>query len=216
MKKIKYAIFDMDGTLLDTMSYWRNCVAMYARKIGCELNELYDPDEYIMLPTNKIISRLKAEYPDSPISNVTLDDLFEIMEERYAKSSPLKKGVKELLEFLRQSGTKMCIATATRRKQVEVAMKKSGIGDYFDFILTPNDYPRGKGTADIFFGAAERFGCDVTEMTLFEDSLYSVKTAKELGIYCIGVADYTASNEREELERLCDEFYNEFSEMKLN
>lgn len=213
--KFKYVAFDMDGTLLDTMMYWRIVIDEYAKERGCRLSDFFNPDDYMKMTVAETVNKLKAEYPDSPVSEITRDDIFRIMGELYAKESLPRKGIIEILEAFKAAGVRMCVITATRRKQVDIALKKAGITDYFEFILTPDDYPKGKGTTDVFLGAAERFGCDVTEIAMFEDALYSIKTAKGLGMYVVGVAEKVAESDKDEIKALCDEYYNEFSEMKI-
>lgn len=212
---LKYAAFDMDGTLLDTMPYWRNVVGEYAKERGCKLSDLFDPEDYMRMTVMDTIRKLKSKYPDSPVSEITVDDVFRIMGRLYSENSPVKSGVKEMLEVFRQKGVKMCVITATRRKPATIALKKAGLLDYFDFMLTPDEYPKGKVTTDIFLAAAEKFGCDIKEIAMFEDALYSICTAKKLGMYIVGVADDSALDERDEIKSLCNEFYNEFSEMNF-
>ncbi len=216
--KFKYAVFDMDGTLLDTMDYWRNIVEYYAEMNNLPKPNLSAEDAVVAshLPTYQKIKFLKERYPDEAVKKVTGDDVFNIMEYCYKTSSEPRLGVIEMLEDLKSNGVRMCVASATPSYLIEIALKQAGISDYFEFIVSPTEYPKGKQDPEIFYGIAERFGCKVDEMSLFEDTLYSIKTAHSLGMYIIAVYEKYAEHLTEEIKALSNEYYKEFTEYKFS
>lgn len=215
--KFKYAVFDMDGTLLDTMKYWHDIIPFYAEMKGLPVPAITDEDAIasIHLPYSERISYLRERYSDEAIRQIEVDDILKVIGYCYEKYPRPKKGVIEMLETLKKAGVRMCIASATPTRLVELALKQSGIRDYFEFILSPDDYPKGKFTPDIFLGIAERFGCDVTEEVLFEDTLYSIKTAKSLGIKTVAVSDDYCTSSKEEMMSAADIYLEDFSEFKF-
>ena len=214
----KYAVFDMEGTLLDTMDYWRNIVDYYAEMNNLPKPNISEEDAVVAahLTTYKKIRYIKERYSDEAVKRVTTDDVFDVMEYCYKSGSKPRNGVVEMLETLKQNGIRMCVASATPTYLVEIALKEAGIYDYFEFLLSPTEYPKGKIDPEIFYGAAERFGCDVTEMALFEDTLYSIKTAHSIGMYIIAVYEKYADHLTDKIKSLSDEYYTEFTEFRLN
>lgn len=206
----------MDGTLLNTMKYWRNPVKLYA-----ELKSISAPflsDELLDIagdmPTYKGIAYLREHSSDPLVHSITPENVLEVLEHYYFHAPECCNGVPELLEHLKQNGVKMCCASATPTKLVDMALEKAGIRQYFDFIITTDEYPRGKASPEIFIGAAERFGCKATDMALFEDAYYSMKTAKELGIYIVAVEEKYAAPKRAEIKSIADVYVKTLRDFK--
>ncbi|MBQ1183535.1 MAG: HAD family phosphatase, partial [Clostridia bacterium] len=163
---MKFFIFDMDGTLLDTMPYWRNIFPLYADLHGLKTPEIKEEDilKAEEMPTYKGLEFLKKLYPCEAVQSIDEKAVLEVMEVAYKNSSPLKHGVLNLLETAKRKNCKMCIISATPTYLVKIALKKAGILDYFDFILSPDDYPNGKADPEIFKAATDKFGCDLNEI----------------------------------------------------
>lgn len=215
--KFKYAIFDMDGTLLDTMDYWRNVVIYYAELKGLPKPNISAEDAVASahLSTFKKVAFLKERYNDIAVQQIKNEDVFEIMDYCYQHYTKVKPGVVEMLETLKANGVKMCVASATPSYLIKKALSIAGIDQYFDLIVSPTEYPKCKQDPEIFLGIAKSFGCDVTDIVLFEDALYSIKTASELGVRIIAVYDKYAEKHTDEIKKLANEYYNELTEFKF-
>lgn len=203
---IKFAIFDMDGTLTDSMKFWRVDIPECIKEFGFDgtvaemhailRNTVYEipgRDEGLQIKASE--QRLKAAY----------QKIIETLNRLYSNVK-LKPGMKELLCQLKANGVRMCIATATAREQVEICLKTAGIRDYFEFLVCAGEYKDGKMTPEIFIDIMKRFGALTSETAVYEDSLYSIKTAKRIGLYVIGVEDRFAVKHRDEIIKLCDEY----------
>ncbi len=214
--RFKYAVFDMDGTLLDTMDCWRNVVRFYAEMKGLPMPNVSAEDAVASshLTTFKKIQFLKERYNDIAVQKIQTDDVFEVMDYCYQHYAKARLGVVEMLETLKANGVKMCVASATPSNLIDVALKTAGLTDYFEFVLSPTEYPKGKADPEIFYGVAEKFGCDVTELALFEDALYSMKTAHALGMYIVAVREKYSIYEADKIKAISNEYYTEFTEYK--
>lgn len=214
----KYAAFDMDGTLLDTMDYWRNIVEYYAQMVNLPKPVFSEEDIVIAShsPTFKQIKYLKERYSDEAVKRITAEDVFDVLEYCYKTETKVKNGVIRMLDALKQNGIRMCVVSATPSYLIEIALKKAGIFDYFEFVLSPTEYPKGKQDPEIFYGVASRFGCNVKEIALFEDMLYSIKTAHSIGMYIVAVKEKYAEHFTDEIKLLSNEYYDEFTDFKIN
>ena len=98
----------------------------------------------------------------------------------------------------------MCVATATYNSLVNAALKRLGIFDMFEFVLTCSDVGSGKDSPDIFLNAAERLGCKVSETAVAEDSLHCIETAVKAGFFTIGIYDPINRSDWSEICRISD------------
>lgn len=210
--KFKYAIFDMDGTLLDTMKYWRNSVNYYAELKGLPKPLIDDETLNIAfdMPTYKGLEYLRQHSDEPLVHAMTPENVYEVIEYFYYNEPCPIDGVTEVLYSLKENGVKLCCASATPTNLVKMALDRANLLAFFDFIVTTDDYPKGKASPEIFEGIAKRFGCNVTEMALFEDALYSLKTAKELGLYIIAKQDFFALSKRKEIKKVADVYLESY------
>ena len=195
---IRYALFDMDGTLTDTMRFWRYCLNEVLEDEGIALTE-----EQIQavekLPFFAGLRYVRSLNLSPRLENITREDLYRVLERHYVAEAEPKPGVVELLEEYKARGVKMGVATLSPTRLARVCLTRAGLIDYFSFVLGPENYPDGKNTPKIFFDAAEMLGCDPSEMYLFEDTYNSIKTAVAAGIPVVGVADKFQMHNREEI-----------------
>ncbi len=211
--KFKYAIFDMDGTLLDTMKYWRDSVGYYAEIKGLPKPQISDDilDVAFDMPTNDGLKYLRQHSSDPLVHTLTRDNIYEVIEYFYFNEPSPFDGIAEVLHVLKSYGVKLCCASATPTKLVRMALDRANLLPFFDFIVTTDDYPQGKSSPEIFEGIADSFGCKPNEMALFEDALYSMKTAKKLGLYVIAIENKFATNKKE-IKKTADLYLENFFE----
>lgn len=193
---IKYALFDMDGTLTDTMPFW---IGLPRRIFEGEGLTLSPEEEATLEPLglHKGIEYLNSLHRTEKVFG--REDVFSALRASYSGDPVVKPMVRELLEELRARGVRMGVATLTPVPLAQICLDRTGLASYFEFVMGGEDYPEGKNTPRIFLDAAERFGCAPCEMYLFEDSYYSVKTARTLEIPVVGVADGAKQKDREDM-----------------
>ena len=133
-----------------------------------------------------------------------MEQINRLVEEEYFYKVPLKPGVKEYLDFLSGTGVRMCIATASEQIHVEAALKRLDVLHYFEFILTCTQIGFGKDNPEIFLTAARRLGAAPGQITVYEDALHAIKTAKAAGFRTAAVYDEYSREDWEEAERISD------------
>lgn len=208
---LKGAIFDMDGTLLDSMSVWDNVGENYLRSIGYEPMENFA--EIIKnLSLRQAACYCKSEYGIELSVDEIVDGVNAMVEDFYRYESALKPGVDEFLNKLRESGVKMCVATATDRHLAEAALSRCGIAPYFCDILTCNSVGHGKDEPIIYRLALESLGTEKSETIVFEDALFALKTAHDDGFVTAAVFDEHEIHQ-DELKRLSDFYIKNFKEI---
>ncbi len=205
--KIKGAIFDVDGTLLDSMYVWRYRGNLYLEKLGITAREdlHFDVRKAGFYKAPQLI---KDEYSLSQSVEEISAGMMQVVRDYYLNDATVKEGTIEFLDELKKNGVKMCIATATDFDMVEPGLIRCGIRDYFSEVFTCGQLNTNKTKPFIFEHALEFLGTEKEDTVIFEDALYAVKTAKANGFFVTGIFD-EQEYEQEEFQNLCDIFvYN--------
>lgn len=210
---IKGAIFDLDGTLFDSMFIWDTAGEVYLRSIGIEPKEdLQKVLKPMSLPESA--SYIRNRYSIPLTAGEIMDGINRTVEGFYFYTVQLKEGVITLLEQMKTQGIKMCIATATDRYQAEAALKRCGIDSFFSEIFTCSDVGCGKNEPVIFRKAMEHLETTKADTLVIEDAYHAASTAKADGF--ITVAVYDKHEERQtELRRLSDCFLDDFTQTDI-
>ena len=207
------AIFDLDGTLLDSMFIWDTIGEDYLRTLGKEPHE--DLKETFMTLTLEEAAEYYREHYKVTLSVTEIVDSINAMVEGiYRTKVTLKPGVMAYLRLLKERGVKMCVATVTDRYLVEDTLERLGILHYFSEIFTCAEVGYGKDKPIIYQKALDHLGTAKEETFVFEDSLFALETAKIDGFPTVGVYDMHESRQ-EEMKRLADCYVRSFEEPVL-
>ena len=201
----RFAIFDMDGTLVDSMVYWQRLGWEYlaSRGVTGGVDEVL---ERIKAMTMAESSALFIETFGLPGTPETVEaEMNAVMDGHYRSDIPLKPGAAHYLAALKARGTKMCVATATPEPLARACLKRLGVLEDFAFLLSCDEVAAGKDRPDVFFEAARRLGSAPAETAAFEDALFAARTAKDAGFYTVGVYDASGDGHWNELTALSDE-----------
>lgn len=198
----QFAIFDMDGTLIDSMIFWKNLATEYLTSKGVT-NVPTDILEQIKPMTMSESAALFVQ--EFGLEGNPEAEMNAMMDAHYRNDIPLKPGVKKYLEMLHNSSVHMCVASATAEHLMESCLTRLGVRDCFDFLLSCETVGAGKRNPLVYHVSAERLGATPQEIAVYEDAFYAVKTAKEAGYYVVGVYDDSAAKNWKTTETLADE-----------
>ena len=213
LDKIKGAIFDLDGTVLDSAWVWDRVDVDFLGSRGFNV-----PDDYVeaIAPMGAeraavyTIERfgLWEENPDEIVR-----EWFDMARKEYAKDIICKPYVKEYIEMLYRNGIQLAVATSSDRELFMSTLEREGILDMFSSIVTVKEVKRGKGFPDVYLEAARQLHVNPKECVVFEDILAGVSGAKAGGFYTVAVYDEKSEKNRPSIENEADIYIENFGEL---
>lgn len=200
MNQFKAALFDLDGTLVETESQYTVYWGSVARKYRPDVPNL----EYIIKGTT-LVQIYDRYFPHKEWQ----EDITKGLDEFEAQMHfPLIPGALEFVKDLKRNGVKMAIVTSSNQKKMESVMKKMPeFMSLFDRILTSEDFSASKPNPDCYLKGAEVFGCQKSECIVFEDAYSGLQAGMSSGIFTIGVATY---NSRKDIKDKCHHVIDNF------
>lgn len=200
-----FAIFDMDGTLVDSMGYWRALSTEYLKSRGVACI----PEDIIKRIKPMTMTESAALFIESFGLSGTpeeiADEMNAMMDRHYRSDIPLKAGVREYLDMLQSRGVRMCVASATAEPLMEACLSRLGVRERFEFLLSCETVGVGKNQPNVYHAAAERLNAKTEEIAVYEDAFYAAETAKRAGYYVVGVYDESSARNWDKLRALSDE-----------
>ena len=198
----KFAIFDMDGTLIDSMGFWKNLATEYLTSKG--IAEI--PGEILARIKPMTMSESAALFKQEfGLTGVVEAEMNAMMEDHYRRDIPLKPGVREYLQNLHRQGVRMCVASATAEHLMESCLTRLDVRQYFEFLLSCETVGAGKRSPLVYQEAARRLGAAPGDVAVYEDALYAVQTAKEALFHVVGVFDSGSAGNWKTIEKIADE-----------
>ncbi len=205
---IKGAIFDLDGTILDSMFIWDTISEDYIRSLGKE------PKENLTEVFRTFTLEQSAEYyrnhygVELSVKEI-VGGINNMVAEIYRTKVVLKQGISDFLKRLQRSGVKMCVATVTDRPIVEDVLKRLNVREYFSEIFTCAEVGYNKETPKIYRQALKHLGTPKSETVVFEDVLHAIKTAKDDGFKVAAVYDSHEPMQKE-MKEISDYYITDF------
>lgn len=197
------AIFDMDGVLFDTEKIYQQTWHEIAAELNVVLGGGFLKD--ISGTSGAHMNHVIEEYFQVSDGADIARECMGRVRGKLSVHVPIKEGVREILEFFRQKGMLVAVASSSLPQQIEANLKKAGIDGFFSEIVSGTEVERGKPAPDIFLRAAERIGCKPEECFVFEDSENGVKAGYAAGCATIMVPDLIAPSPqiRQYCTRIC-------------
>ena len=196
----KFAIFDMDGTLVDSMGFWKNLAAEYLHSKGVQEIPANTLDRIKPMTMSESAALFQTEFG---LTSDVEAEMNAMMDAHYRSDIPLKPGVSAYLQKLQAQGVRMCVASATAEHLMAACLERLGVLPCFEFLLSCESVGAGKRSPLVFQEAARRLGADMSEIAVYEDALYAVQTAKNAGFHVVGV--YNESADWEAVKSIADE-----------
>ena len=189
MNEFKGVIFDMDGLMFDTENLSSECWVRVGRENNFEITrKLIDSTRGLDRRKTKIL--LEEKFGDTFDFQVFSDRSRQYMDDVIKKQGmPIKAGLLELLEYIRENGLKCAVASSTERERVEYYLETAGIRKYFNTIVCGDEVKRGKPNPDIFRKAAEKLELKPESCLVLEDSKYGIEAAFRAGIPAVMIPD---------------------------
>ncbi len=210
--RIKGAVFDLDGTLLNTMSIWHTIGADYLLSRGIMPRENLGVT-FKDLSFYQAACYYQSEYGLTESTDEIIAGVTRLMESTYLDQAAPKDGVETVLLRFKSQGVKMCVTTANEKPLAEAALEHCGLLHYFSKVLTCGEIGHGKDEPQIYEAARSLLGTKKEHTYVFEDALYAVRSAKAAGYPVVGVCD-PSEDCPEEVKNLADYYIHSFLEME--
>ena len=207
---IKGAIFDLDGTLLDSMFIWDTIGEEYLRALGKEPHEDLK-ETFMTLTLEEAAVYYRENYGVTLSVGEIVDGVNAMVEQTYRTKVTLKPGIAEYLAWLKENGVRMCVATVTDRYLVEETLERLGVRHYFSEIFTCAEVGFGKDKPVIYQKALEHLGTEKSDTYVFEDLPFALNMAKTDGFPTVGVYDRHEAHQ-DELKELADYYIFDFTD----
>ena len=191
---LKGAIFDFDGTLVDSMFIWESFGEDYLRSIGKEPKE--NPRKtFATFTLEQAAEYYRQHYGVTLSVDEIIRNVNKIVLQSYRTKVRLKSGVAVFLEKLKKQGVNMCVATVTDRFIVEEVLERLGVRKYFSEIFTCSEVGCSKESPEIYNVALDYLKTDKKDTVVLEDSFYALMTAKNDGFIVAGIFDKHEKNQ---------------------
>ena len=209
---LEAVIFDLDGSMVDSMWMWRAIDIEYLGRFGIELPEnLQACIEGMSFSETAVYFKERFRLPDD--LDTIKADWNQMAWDKYTYEVPVKEGVTNLLQYCKAHGIKAGIATSNSRELVENVVKARQLEQYFDCIMTGCDVTKGKPAPDIYLAVAKELNVSPTNCLVFEDIIPGIQAGKAAGMRVCAVYDKYSEHQDEEKHRLADYYTYHFKEL---
>jgi len=206
---IEAVIFDLDGSLVDSMWMWYDIDVEYLGRFGIECPaDLQASIEGMSFSETSVYFKERFSLPDS-IEQIK-KDWNDMAWDKYLHEVPLKEGAQEFLCYCKEHDIKLGIATSNSRELVENIAAVHGLDHYFSCIMTGCDVAKGKPAPDIYLAVAKSLGVSPDKCLVFEDIVPGIMAGKSAGMKVCAVDDAYSAYQEEEKRNLADYYIKDF------
>lgn len=205
----RYAIFDMDGTILDSMPVWRGLGKSYLLS-----HNIIPPSDLRKIIAPLTLSETAGYFQTLGVAGTVeeiVESLNSYMRVQYETTIGPREGIEDYIKALQSLGVRCCVATATNAHLAELCLARLNLLHYFEFIVSCETIGIGKTEPDVYFHAARLLGAQPGEIAVLEDAPYAAETAKQAGFYVIGIYDPCSERHQERLKATIDEYITDYT-----
>lgn len=212
IKNIKACIFDLDGTLVDSMWMWPEIDKEYLGRFGIEYDDnLKNEIDGISFHETAVYFKNKFGISDS-IEKIC-KDWEDMAYDKYKNEVKEKRGCQKFLEQLKSKGIKMGIATSNKRSMVDVVLESLGMKNFFEVITTSDEVKKGKPAPDVYLTTANLLNVEPKHCLVFEDVVAGIIAGKSAGMKVCAVEDDFTREVRQRKKELSDYYIDDYSEL---
>ena len=215
---MRYAIFDLDGTIVDSMVYWRGFEKAFLLENGIKEEDIQKLSKNDWIGSDwveALCEFFNKEYHFDLTPEKFHQWGIDFMMRKYETDVEFKPGAQQLLENLLAQGVKMCVCSSTDRFIMEPVLKKYDLDKYFQFTVHCREYGVEKNDPEIFRYCMNRLGAEnPSEVAVFEDAYYSISTAASAGFYTVGMYDVTEKN-TEKVKEVANQYVTDYADLDL-
>lgn len=208
-------IFDMDGTLVDSMGIWKEIDLEYLGRFGYELpNDLQKCIEGMCFHDTAVYIQKRFNIPQ------TVEEMKDTWNEmalyKYRNEVMLKPGAEIFLRFMKAKGIRLAIATSNSRLLTDAVLKARNIENYFDFVLTGCDSMKSKPDPEVYLTAAAKLGTDPSKCVVFEDIIPGIMAGKNAGMRVVAIDDAYSEYSKDEKIKLADYYLMSYEDIEIS
>lgn len=212
LEQIQSVIFDLDGTLVDSMWLWHEIDVEFLEQRGLSLPETYQKDIEGMSFTETAVYTKELFHLSESVEE--LKEIWNRMAiEKYTNEVPFKPGAEKFLKYCKSKDIPVGIATSNSRELVEAVGKSLHFEEYIQEIVTACEVERGKPAPDVYLEAASRLGVQPFGCLVFEDVPMGILAGKNAGMRVCAVEDAFSAEQKEEKRKLADYYITDYHEI---
>ena len=211
-KQIKACIFDLDGTLLDSMSLWQEVDRKFLANHGIEFKPIYS-EEIKKMSFNESAKYFIEKFNIPKSEDEIKAESNKMVEVEYRDNILGKTGSLEILERFKAAGIILCVATSCNIEHAKMALDRLGMLPYFSFVLTCADVGKNKEYPDVFHACAEKMDVHPHECVVFEDLYMALHVCHKAGYLTVGMYDHLSAHEKIKAKEICNYYIHDFYEI---
>lgn len=202
MKKVY--IFDLDGTLIDSLDAWKDVGNRYLKSIGIQGRKTLDQEmEHMSL--QEACQYVKEEFSLSQSVDGILNDVKKMIYASYAYDIDLKEGVYDFLKQSHEQGKRMCILTASDQSLAKAVLKHHQVLSYFEYIESCDSLGYNKTQRECYIEMAKKMRVGIEECVVFEDAYHALKTASDANFYTVAVVNNENQKDIENIQKIANQ-----------